>query len=280
MTKKKTVNGHKPRIRVESGGKMGDLDLGLTSTKPVAQSRERAFEFSASSNEPTISTLKPKDHVAPRMPTVFYTPEAWDTVWFIVGVCPQEVGWLGLVDTLPSGDFLITEVFVPEQQVHGTETDISPDAMTDLAMHLIDMGHDTNKLIYWGHSHVNMGVSPSGQDERQVDEYLEHAPLFIRGIYNKRGERKLDVFDRERGLIFQKCPDRIYSPGLTAAAAADLRATLQRNVHPARAAVAQHSTKSWVPPARADFSRFVKRADDEEDDLITKLNDPFYAGKP
>ena len=121
-----------------------------------------------------------------------------------------------------------------------------------------------------------MGVTPSMQDERQIDEYLEHAPLFIRGIYNKRGERKLDVFDRERGLIFQKCPDRIYSPGLSATAAADLRATLQRNVHPARGV----TNKAWSAPPRADFSRFVKKADDDDADLFEKMNDPFYASKP
>ena len=143
MTKRK-VNGNKPRVRVQADSKALDVGLDLSGTALAARSRSRTFEFSAGSSEPVISTLKPKGLASPRMPTVFYTPEAWDMVWFIVGVCPQEVGWLGLVDTLPTGDFLITDVYVPEQEVHGTETDIDPEAMTDLAMHLIDQGHDTN----------------------------------------------------------------------------------------------------------------------------------------
>lgn len=138
-------------------------------------------------------------------PTVFYSPEAWFSIQHLVEIAPKEVGWLGLVEELEF-DYLITQIFIPEQTVTAAETDISSDAMMDLYNELIADGIDTSKLIYWGHSHVNMGVTPSGQDEIQVSEYLDSCQKFIRGIYNKAGVAKVDVYDQTAGYVYQ-CVD-------------------------------------------------------------------------
>jgi hypothetical protein len=145
-----------------------------------------------------------------RTPNVFYTPDVWSTIRYLVDKARKEIGWLGLVDTLPNGDYLITDIYVPEQTVSGTETDISTEAMAALAMELIEDNKDPSKLFYWGHSHVNMGVSPSGQDEEQVDEYLEDCDIFIRGIYNKKGESKVDVYNKNERVVFNCVHDGLY----------------------------------------------------------------------
>lgn len=133
-------------------------------------------------------------------PSVYYTPKAWTKIKRAIEACSKEVGWLGLVEVIEDGNYLITDIFIPKQTVTGTETDIDAEDMADLAMSL----EEPEKLLYWGHSHVNMGVGPSGQDEQQTAEYLEHADFFIRGIYNKKGDSKVDVFDMKENLVYQK----------------------------------------------------------------------------
>ena len=157
------------------------------------------YKVSTSAMSASITTLQNETHVVPR---VFYAPGVWERIQYLVSKCTKEVGWLGLVEKI-NNDYLITEIFVPEQTVTGAETDISSTAMAALAMQLLRENKDPSKLRYWGHSHVNMSVSPSTTDENQVAEYLETCNYFIRGIYNKSNASKVDVYDRDRGVAYQ-----------------------------------------------------------------------------
>jgi hypothetical protein len=143
-------------------------------------------------------------------PTVYYTQEVLLAIQYIVAKSTKEVGWLGLVEEGP-GYYVIREIFVPEQKVTAVTTEIEPDAMIALTLKLLAEGKDPSMLRYWGHSHVNMGVTPSTTDENQVEEYLEHADWFIRGIYNKAGASKVDVYDVEGDVIHQ-CVKNIVVP--------------------------------------------------------------------
>lgn len=204
-------------------------------SKPKAKqpaAYQRAWQFSACETSPTTTPLL-RAGQAPkhRTPDVMYTTEAWQTIRYIVAHCSAEVGWLGLVEYYEDSNvYLVTDIFVPPQEVTGTTTEIESDAMAALANDLLDQGLDTSKLYYWGHSHVNMGVSPSGQDERQLDEYLEHCPVFIRGIYNKRGDAKVDVFNTEEGVVFQCVDNYPEHDVLPDALVATLKKTLKDNV--------------------------------------------------
>ncbi len=148
--------------------------------------------------EPLLSVDQSKS------PSVWYSNKAWLKIKRVVGMCPEEVGWLGTVDRVDGG-YIVTDIFVPKQVVTGTECDIEAE---DLAQLVHDLDYPEN-LFYWGHSHVNMGVSPSVQDENQTGEYLEHNDVFIRGIYNKRGDSKVDVFDTVQGMQYLVCPNGV-----------------------------------------------------------------------
>lgn len=156
------------------------------------------FTVQAGSMEFKVTPIMPQE--ASRTPTVFYTPRAWTKIKRAIDMCAKEVGWLGTVDVTEDGDYLITDIFIPKQIVTHAETDIDAEDLADLTMSL----EEPEKLLYWGHSHVNMGVGPSGQDEQQTAEYLEHTDFFIRGIYNKKGESKVDVFDMSTNLVYQR----------------------------------------------------------------------------
>jgi hypothetical protein len=146
----------------------------------------------------------------PKEPTIYFTREAWVKQCHLVDKCTKEVGWFALVDYDPTDEsFTIDEIVIPVQTVTATETDIGKEALADAAMALIEQGKDTSRMYAWFHSHVNMGVGPSGQDEYQVEDFLEDLadqptiPAFIRGIQNKKGDLKLDVYYVQHGIAFQ-----------------------------------------------------------------------------
>jgi len=130
-------------------------------------------------------------------PRLYYRDSVKVRIDYLVKKCPKEVGWLGLVEEIEDTNcYVVTDIFVPEQEVHGTETDIKPKALIDLHEELLALNKDPNNLRYWGHSHVNMGVSPSGQDIDQVMDYKEGGmEFFFMGIYNKKGESNVEFFD-------------------------------------------------------------------------------------
>jgi hypothetical protein len=172
--------------------------------------KPRNFSFVSTSNQSIVPLLKPNFTA----PSVYYTREALAAIEYIVDQVDSEVGWFGLVDELDNGDYLITDIYIPQQIVSGVTVDMTPNAIAELAHQLMEEGKDPSKLRYEGHSHVNMAVNPSGTDEEMVDDFLADCPYFIRGIYNKKNESRVDVFDKTRGLVFNKVDHGLDEPEL------------------------------------------------------------------
>jgi len=245
-------------------------------TKPLIKVKPqvtyKAKEISSSSMQPTATELY---SFATEPPEVRYVPYVYDVIQHIVLTQPQEIGWLGLVDKTDYG-YLVTDIYIPEQTVSAAETDIDQDAMAALALEIDDAGLDPSKLLYWGHSHVNMAVSPSHQDEQQIASFVENNPYFIRGIYNKEGQAKVDVYDKKANTIYQCVRDRVDTPGLTKADLKDLNALTKANVTKRVYAPAHHYSKT----ARSPFLTGLPGLFDphENKQYIDNLADPFYEG--
>jgi hypothetical protein len=112
---------------------------------------------------------------------------------------------------MPSGNFYIDEIFVPEQEVTGVETDPTDEGQFKVMNELAEMGEEGMKKIerlrFWGHSHVYMGTSPSGTDENTPLNYERLGlPWFIRGIFNKHGRAEFTVYLFEEGHRFVDAP--------------------------------------------------------------------------
>jgi len=204
----------------------------------------KKWDFSATDTTTAnlVTPLRTKASlVAPR---VFYAPTVLSAIYYLVDKCPQEIGWLGTVQVM-GNDYYIDQIYVPQQIVSGTETDISPEAMAALAIEIMDAGKDPGALYYWGHSHVNMGVTPSGQDETQINMYLDNCPVFIRGIYNKSRKQKVDVFDTRAGMVFQNVNAGVHYP-MNNETKARLDALITNNVKTRT----YQTTTSWSKPDR------------------------------
>lgn len=262
----------KARSKVEAKVKLKS-NVRAVKVKPP---RARVFDFHAGSMQQQTTFLS-----SLYVPTLYYTEKVWAQLRYIIDTCPQEVGWVGMVESEGILDYIVTEIFLLEQEVSGVTTEIGEDAMTKLAMKLIDEGKDTSKLIYWGHSHVNMGVAPSVQDEAQVDEYIEHCPIFFRGIYNKQRESKVDMFDTESNCVHQCIDNGIVIHALSAAEEKEMEALIKSNVKEKPVSrylggvdhtqvCQQHNhryTPAVIPPT---FQHYPSDIRDED------ISDPFY----
>ncbi len=173
-----------------------------------------------------------------RLPeTVFFTAEAFDRMWHYVDLAKEEVSWLGTVRRLASGDFLVEEVFLLEQETGPEDTEISGHAIDALGNELILTRKDgveaASSLFFWGHSHHWMNTAPSPRDDLQVREFrMNGCPYFVRAILNKRGRIELTVYLWELGLKIEDARWAVYKPvdgSLREEIKAEFKAKISRN---------------------------------------------------
>lgn len=143
------------------------------------------------------------------VPKVYIYDEALNKMNEYIEQCKLEIGWLGCAKRVDN-NFLITDVFLFKQEVHSTTTEITTEGLSEFAMELMESNEDEgleiwNNLRVWGHSHVDMGTSPSGQDEKQIDVFMENDnDFFIRLIGNKQGHLRIDVYDFKVGVQYSE----------------------------------------------------------------------------
>jgi hypothetical protein len=133
-------------------------------------------------------------------PKIIIQPQAFQDMGILVSEMATEVGWLVTVKRPTENLFLLENVYLFKQGVHAATTEISAAGISDVAAKLIEENPETgvdevNSLRCWVHSHVNMGVEPSGQDDSQMSLFNENGcEWFLRGIMNKAGMAKFDLF--------------------------------------------------------------------------------------
>lgn len=134
-----------------------------------------------------------------RKPIVF-SKEAYEDMCYFIKHCDVEIGWLGTVYDYEKVYF-VDKVYLFEQEVTGSETELDGGAIADFVIkymeeHGEEAGMDlNNRLRLWGHSHVNMGISPSGTDDTTMKTlFRDELPFFIRVIGNKKGEMAADLY--------------------------------------------------------------------------------------
>ncbi len=139
-------------------------------------------------------------------PDIQFTPFALKWIKAIVDEHNGEVGFLGLVEEVGES-YVITEIFYPKHcLISSTTCEIAPEGEVELAQKLINENRpdDVAKVRFWGHSHHNMGTTPSGQDDSQALEKMKNnGAYFIRAICNKSGEMSVSFFDHIRQIKFE-----------------------------------------------------------------------------
>lgn len=148
--------------------------------------------------------------IANKVPRIGIMSDALAKMFIYVDECSDEVGWMGTVKQLNEKYYIIEDVFLFDQEVHGATTEITPEGLSEFAEELLQREDGLeiwNSLKMWGHSHVNMGVTPSGQDDKQMKDFAEIGhDWFIRLICNKKGDMKIDFFHYKLGITYLDVP--------------------------------------------------------------------------
>lgn len=160
----------------------------------------------------TISLIHPEN-----VPYVAISRDALNKMYLYTKECTDEIGWLGTVEYLRDDNcYYITDTYLFEQQVHSTTTEITPEGLAKFGEQLLmqpDGVEIWNSIRMWGHSHVNMAVNPSGQDDSQMLQFGKNGnDYFIRLICNKKGELRVDVYDYDNNIAYKDLQWYVHEP--------------------------------------------------------------------
>ena len=143
-------------------------------------------------------------------PKVYITAEAYVKLRKLVDDTTTEIGWYGTVTKMPGFEsvFVIDDILVYPQTVTGASCIQDDDRVFEFELNLST--DQVNRKRFHGHSHVNMGVTPSGVDEQfyqdiltQVDDY------FIVMITNKSSAYYTRFYDMQNNILYTGIPVQV-----------------------------------------------------------------------
>ena len=121
----------------------------------------------------------------------------------LVDQMSTEVGWYGTVTKCPGlqETYVIEDILVYPQKVTGATCEQDETKMFDFEMSLTT--EQVNSKRFQGHSHVNMGVTPSGVDEQFYQDLLTQVnDYFIICITNKKNDYTVRFYDVENNILY------------------------------------------------------------------------------
>lgn len=136
---------------------------------------------------------------------VVFLPAAWEKMQALVREFSTEVAWHGLVKR---GDepntYIIYDIIVFKQTVTGATWTTN---QAEYEQWLMEQPDEVfNNIRMHGHSHVNMGTSPSATDLNQYASYIEQLGsdmFYIFMIWNKKLEKTIKIYDMASNTLFE-----------------------------------------------------------------------------
>lgn len=140
-------------------------------------------------------------------PVVCITSDAYVKMRHLVDKTSTEIGWFGTVTKAPNLEetYVIDDILVYPQTVTGATCEQDEDRMFEFEMSLTT--DQVNRKRFQGHSHVNMGVTPSGVDENFYTDLLTQVnDYFIILVTNKRNDYHVRFYDKSNNLMYKDVP--------------------------------------------------------------------------
>ena len=153
-----------------------------------------------SNYKPNLELLFDKDI---KKPVVQLSVKAYIKMRMLINECNKEVAWHGTVSR-NDNVYTIEDIFVYPQEAASATVESDDEEYPKWCMQLPD--EVINKLRFQGHSHVNMGVTPSSTDLNNWNEFLSIIPdndFYIFCISNKRGEYTWCLYDKQNNICFE-----------------------------------------------------------------------------
>ena len=136
-------------------------------------------------------------------PTIYISANAYIKMRMLVDQMSTEVGWYGTVTKCPGlqATYVIEDILVYPQTVTGATCEQDETKMFDFEMSLTT--EQVNSKRFQGHSHVNMGVTPSSVDEQFYQDLLTQVTdYFIICVTNKKNDYTVRFYDVENNILY------------------------------------------------------------------------------
>jgi len=192
-------------------------------------------------------------------PRIEMTADTYAKIKNIIDMSPLEVGWLSHV-SISDNIYRIDSCEIVEQKVMSAETEMTTQGLQDFMQNTIKKRGVKyfNDVRCWGHSHVNMGVSPSGQDQKQILAWKE-SEYEIMLIMNKRGDLYSALYDFKNNKKHIGLPVHIVFDGFSEKQKKEISKELKKKVE----------EKKWEP-----HTPFYLKQNANFDKQI--VSDPFF----
>ncbi|MBQ0014743.1 MAG: hypothetical protein KBS82_05425 [Oscillospiraceae bacterium] len=137
---------------------------------------------------------------------IYFSSVAWLKMKLLVSEFSSEVAWHGLAERGGEGtnDYYITDILVYPQEVTGATVNTDQEGYEKWLMELDD--EVFNSVRMQGHSHVNMGTTPSTVDishQERILEQLDDDMFYIFLIWNKKDEHTAKIYDMQKNILFE-----------------------------------------------------------------------------
>lgn len=139
---------------------------------------------------------------------VYFSAVAWAKMVAIISAFDKEVAWHGLVEKLDTGaekaKYLVYDIAVYPQEVTGATVNTDQKEYERWLDTFND--EDFRAIRMQGHSHVNMGVTPSSVDmghKEQVIKQLDGDMFYIFMIWNKKFQHNITIYDLGDNIAYE-----------------------------------------------------------------------------
>lgn len=177
----------------------------------IAESRQlKKRKFQNDQADGVTLNFKLKEVKDDRKATLKFSEKAWMKIFALVHTYSTEVEWHGVVERVSADTFYIKDVLIFPHKVTGA-TVISDQTEYEKWLDTLD-NEIFNALRFHGHSHVNMGVTPSGVDMTYRHNILNNfgtpSPtsdlFYIFLIFNKKGDISGEIYDLQNNALYSK----------------------------------------------------------------------------
>lgn len=127
-----------------------------------------------------------------RVPSLVFTQHAWRKLQYFLQLSTHEISGFGRVTDYDS-NFLVDEIYLINQTVSSVHTQMSAIEIGKFVSQLAAYGGDISNLKLWWHSHVNMGLFWSPDDEKTMADLTRQYYFGLVGLKNGKVLARLDI---------------------------------------------------------------------------------------
>jgi len=133
--------------------------------------------------------------------------DTYNEMLYAINAVATEVAFYAHLSVSEDNVWLVHgPIRIPEQTVTSVDADIEPEQEAKMREDMMDEDEELSDLLVHCHSHVDMPVKPSADDEVTIQKFLSNysdGEKMVRIIINKKQEIRFDAIDLGLNLVWE-----------------------------------------------------------------------------